>query len=41
LLRPSEEFVRGLPITSDTLLKICQRLAHTLLTLVTNLPEGC
>jgi hypothetical protein len=24
---PSVEFVRGLPITSDTLLQICQRVA--------------
>jgi hypothetical protein len=38
---PSGEFVRGLPITSDTLLQICQRIANTLFPSVTNLPEGC
>jgi hypothetical protein len=38
---PSGEFVRGLPITSDTLHKICKRVANTLLPLVKNLPEGC
>jgi hypothetical protein len=32
---------RGLPITSDTLLQICQRVANTLLPPVKNLPEGC
>jgi hypothetical protein len=38
---PFGEFVRGLPITSDALLQICQRVANTLLLPVTNLPEGC
>jgi hypothetical protein len=38
---PFGEFVRGLPITSDTLLQICQRVANTLLPPLKNLPEGC
>ncbi len=37
----SGEFVRGLPITSDTLLQICQRVVNKLLAPVTNLPKGC
>ncbi len=36
-----EKFVRGWPIASDTLEKICQRVANTLLTSATNLPQGC
>jgi hypothetical protein len=38
---PSEKFARGLPITSDTLKQIYQRVANTLLPPVTNLTEGC
>jgi hypothetical protein len=38
---PSGKFVRGLPITSETLLQTCQRVANTLLPAVKYLPEGC
>jgi hypothetical protein len=38
---PSEEFAKGLLITSDTLWEIRQRAANTLLHPVINLPEGC
>ncbi len=38
---PFGELVRGLPVTSDALLQICQRVANTLLLPVKNLPEGC
>jgi predicted amidophosphoribosyltransferase len=37
---PLENF-RGLPIISDTLLQICQRVANTLSRPVKNLPKGC
>jgi hypothetical protein len=38
---PSREFVRELPITSDTLLQICQKFANTLLPCVKIVPTGC
>jgi hypothetical protein len=37
---PSKEFVRGLPITSDTLRQVGHRVANTLLPPVTNSPRG-